>query len=200
MPACADLEAVRAQMLKTRPTRDPAWAAKMLHYVPDCPTVPDRAAYLVQRATGQIVLDLGCTGPISRQIEAAAKTYYGVDRAPGPWAQVVDLDRHPTRLERRADVTLIVASEFLEHLANPGRCLDVLAMLYPGTPLIVTVPNAGAYQVEDDCEVVNGDHVAWYSYTTLTTLLQRSGYTIDAMRWYHGHPHEAEGLIAEVHA
>jgi hypothetical protein len=52
--------------------------------------------------------------------------------------------------------------------------------------------------VKDGKEVVNDDHVCWYSYQTLQTLLKRYEIEIVNMRWYHGEPHKAEGLIAEV--
>ena len=175
--------------------RNPEWAAKMLHAVPDLPTVPDRAKYLVEKATGQVVLDLGCTGPISERIRAVATTYYGIDARPGAH-EVVDLDAQPDALPIHEDVTVIIASELLEHLANPGRFLASLRARYPDRPVYVTVPQAGAYQVENGThEVVNGEHVAWYSYTTLKTLVTRYGYTISQAAWYHGNPHKAEGII-----
>ena len=174
----------------------PDYTKKMLHSVPVWEVVKDRASYLAGQATGKAVLDIGCTGPLSAQIKAAAATYYGVDREAGSWT-VVDLDREPERLPTLT-VDLVICSEVLEHLANPGRFLDVLAARYPDTETIFTVPHAGAYTVYRGCEMVNKDHVAWYSPTTLSTLLTRSGYTITDGRWYNGQPHKCEGLI--VHA
>lgn len=171
-----------------------AYAAKMLHRVPDLPTVPDRMRYLVEKAKGKVVLDLGCAGIISQRIRAVTTRYYGVDKTEGDWHRV-DLDVAPQDLPVYADVDLIIASELLEHLANPGAFLTQLRAKYLATPVYITVPQAGGYQVRHDCEVVNRDHVAWYSYTTLKTLLGRYGYTIQEARWYHGSPHRAEGLI-----
>ena len=192
------LDAVRAA-LRERGPEAPEWQARMLHRVPDLPTVPDRKAYLVQKATGRDVLDLGCRGPIASAIRAVARTYYGVDRTPGAHVTaVVDLDATPTDLPI-LQVDCIIVSELLEHLANPGRCLTALRATYGEVETWITVPQAGCYQVRDGTyEVVNGEHVAYYSYTTLSTLLRRSGYTITLARWYHGPPHEAEGLIVQV--
>lgn len=189
---CATLDELRAKVFSRV---DPAYAAKYLHEVPDLPTVPNRAAYLADKAKGRNVLDLGCTGAISQGIRAASATYHGVDKDPGGDWTTVDLDRAPEQLPRFADVDLVIASELLEHLSNPGRCLDALRAAYPETPVYVTVPHAGAYQVRGSQENVNADHVAWYSYTTLATLLGRSRYRIAEARWYHGQPHTAEGLI-----
>jgi len=45
-----------------------AYAEKMFHPVPDLPVVADRARYLVEKAKGKIVLDVGCTGVIATRI------------------------------------------------------------------------------------------------------------------------------------
>ena len=175
-----------------------AYAEKMFHPVPDLPTVSDRARYLVEKAKGKIVLDIGCTGVIATRIQAVAVRYYGIDRAEGgDWAKV-DVDRLPGEMPTFPDVNLIIVSELLEHLANPGSFLEALHTKYPTVPLYVTVPHAGAYTVQGKCEVVNREHVAWYSYTTLKTLLGRYGYAIQEARWYNGEPHKAEGLIVLV--
>jgi len=176
----------------------PEYATKMFHPVPDLPTVKDRAGYLVAKATGRIVLDVGCVGQISANIKAVAKAYYGIDKANGNGWATVDVDHAPHEMPVYPDVDLIIASELLEHLANPGYFLAMLRDKYPGIPVYITVPCACGYQVRNDCEVVNKDHVAWYSYTTLNTLLTRYGYAIQEARWYNGQPHKAEGLIALV--
>ena len=173
---------------------DPAWAKKMLHPVPELPSVKDRVRYLVEKVTGKVVLDIGCTGPISAALKQAASRYYGVDRTTGDWV-VADMDVDPASLPVYEDVECVVVSELLEHLANPGWFLCAVRDKYPGRDVYLTVPNAGAYQVKGTDEVVNGDHVAWYSYTTLTTLLARCGFTVERVRWYNGPPHTAEGLI-----
>ena len=103
-----------------------AYAEKMFHPVPDLPTVSDRARYLVEKAKGKIVLDIGCTGVIATRIQAVAVRYYGIDRAEGgDWAKV-DVDRLPGEMPTFPDVNLIIVSELLEHLANPGSFLEAL--------------------------------------------------------------------------
>lgn len=177
---------------------DAEYARRMIHPVPDLPTVKDRKAWLVAKATGRIVLDIGCTGPISAEIRKASKVYYGVDRVPVEGCALVDLDHRPDLMPKHEDVELVIASEVLEHLANPGYFLMALREHYPGREILITVPNAGAYCTHDGAEVVNAEHVAWYSYTTLKTLLGRYGYAIAEARWYNGQPHKAEGLIVRA--
>lgn len=181
----------------------PEWAAKMLHFVPDLPLVKDRLAYLVEKARGRAVLDLGASGPLSQALHQVAAQYWAVDSPTlPPWATqgaVLDLDVAPDALPRYAAVDLVLAGEVLEHLANPGRCLAALAVAYPDRETWITVPSASAYQLLDGThEMVNGAHVAWYSYTTLSTLLTRYGYPVELARWYGGIPHQAEGLIVRT--
>ena len=190
---CESVAALRDR-LASGGHQGPAYADKMLHSVPDLPTVKDRAAFLVEKAKGRVVLDIGCSGVISAAIRAVAKSYYGIDRVEGPNVVAVDLDEAPHTMPVYP-VEVIIASELLEHLSNPGRFLAALREKYPGITVYFTVPQAGGYQVRNDCEVVNRDHVAWYSYTTLSTLLTRYGYAVTLARWYNGEPHRAEGLI-----
>jgi predicted TPR repeat methyltransferase len=172
-----------------------SWADKMLHDVPNIPVVKNRAAYLLEKAKGKVVLDIGCTGVLSQAIKGVAKKYYGIDKAPEA-THVVNLDED--QMPVLEDVELIIASEVLEHLSNPGNFLAGLKQAYPGKTCFITVPNAGSYTVKDGKEVVNDDHVCWYSYQTLQTLLKRYAIEIVNMRWYNGEPHKAEGLIAEI--
>ena len=172
----------------------PAYRDKMLHTVPDWPIVKERGPYLAEKAKGKVVLDIGCTRPLAAGIRQVAATYYGVDKQAGDWA-VVNLDTDPGQLPVYEGVELVIVSEVLEHLSNPGNFLAVLGNRYKGIDTYFTVPNAGAYTVYEGCEMVNKDHVAWYSYTTLCTLLERYGYKLIKCRWYNGQPHKAEGLI-----
>jgi hypothetical protein len=66
-------------------------------------------------------------------------------------------------------------------------------------PVILTTPNArsiAGYKWGDrGTECVNKDHVAWYSYHTLKTLIERHGFELRFWGWYNGEPYTAEGLI-----
>jgi hypothetical protein len=174
---------------------DQNYAQRMIHEVPALPVVKDRATWLAQKTAGKVVLDIGCTGPISESIKKGARTYYGVDCVAVPGCEVLDIDHRPDQLPKYDDVELIVVAEVLEHLANPGYFLLALSEKYPSRELCITVPHAGGYSTYNGSEVVNAEHVAWYSYTTVKTLLKRYGYAIKEAAWYNGQPHKAEGLL-----
>jgi len=174
---------------------DPVYAAKMLQPIPDMPTVKDRKRYLVEKSRDKIVLDIGCTGPISKLIKQFAKKYYGIDKTSAENIEAVELDHRPDLMPKYEDVEVIICAETLEHLSNPGYFLLALKDKYPGKTIYITVPNAGSYQVTDDCEVINKEHVCWYSYSTIKSLLTRYDFNIIESRWYNGPEYKAEGLI-----
>jgi SAM-dependent methyltransferase len=197
VPQFKSIAALR-EAIVARGRGDPAWAQKMLHKVPELPTVKNRGAYLAAKAKGRTVLDIGCTGPISAEIRKHAKRYYGIDRVAADGVEAVELDSRPDLMPAHDDVDLVIAAEVLEHLANPGYFLLALKARYPGRECYISVPNAGAFVMRGDCEVVNAEHVCWYSYQTLRALLERHDIKITAVRWYNGGPFTAEGLIAMV--
>lgn len=96
---------------------------------------------------------------------------------------VCELDRITPLQGKTFDV--IVASEVVEHLQNPGFFLNsVKALMTPGkTDLIVTVPNAFRLDtliwLMRGVEYVHPDHNYWFSYYTLTNLLRKNGFRIE---------------------
>lgn len=177
------------------PHKTPEYVDKMLHKIPYAPVV-DRARYILKKCKDRDVLNLGsASGQLHQAIKTVAKSVLGVDREPADIQ--CDLDREPERLLGINSIELIVAGEIFEHLANPGRLLEVLRTLK--RPLLITVPNAlsrVAYGHALRCyENVNADHVSWYSHTTLKTLVTRYGFRVSEFYWYEGKPVIAEGLI-----
>ena len=181
--------------IKAFPKMEPEYVAKMMHWVPEGKVV-NRVLYILERCKGKRVLNLGsASGELHKAIVAVAQSVIGVDKDE-PADLIVDLDRQPYAIGQPA-VDVIVAGEILEHLANPGSLLKALRILK--RPLIITAPNAAAtglgYFMSRGYENVNPDHVAWYSYHTLKTLLGRYQFEIEDFAWYHGKPRLAEGLI-----
>jgi hypothetical protein len=103
-------------------------------------------------------------------------------------------------LEKLAEVPLsetfdvIVAGEMIEHLNNTGLFLTgIQRFMTPETRLILTTINAycglrflqyglrgkGGLQ-----EPVHPDHVAYFSYSTLSVLVERHGLTVDSFLFY----------------
>jgi 2-polyprenyl-3-methyl-5-hydroxy-6-metoxy-1,4-benzoquinol methylase len=162
--------------------------------------VVDRAGLILDLVRGKSVLDVGASGPMAAKIREVATAYVGLDRTASDGVQAFDLDDvRQLTLPQVDGVTVVVCGEVLEHLANPGHFLTRLARQYPGVPVVVSVPNAfteaGRQHMLKGIENINLDHVAWYSYHTLRTLLTRCGYRIASFVWYHGQPHTAEGLV-----
>lgn len=197
------IEDLRSQ-LGSAPPKDPAYAAKMLHDVPESKVI-NREQFILERVTGKRVLEFGASGPMHDAIVKVAKETRGVDREDGPGVIGFNLDHVgfqflPDMAGGKPDV--IVCGEVIEHLSNPGWFLERLKQQFPGIPVIITVPNAfaqaGRKSILTGVENVNTDHVAWYSYKTLKTLLERAGYAIQEFYWYRGVPFLAEGLVVVV--
>jgi SAM-dependent methyltransferase len=103
-------------------------------------------------------------------------------------------------LEKLEDVALsetfdvIVAGEMIEHLNNPGLFLTgIQRFMTPDSRLLLTTINAycgmrflwyGLRGKRGIQEPVHPDHVAYYSYSTLSVLLQRHALTIDSFLFY----------------
>lgn len=188
--------------LKEMGSHSAEYWAKQVHSVAKS-SVVDRTDFLVKLCTGKTILHVGCTGPLDIALRAASTRCYGIDLEPStrPDYQAVDLDHlWDTPLTPQPGVEVIVCGEVLEHLSNPGHFLDALRLTYPSVPLVITVPNAfceagQSWLLKRGRENVHRDHVAYYSVTTLTTLLKRHGYRVTKHYWYGGKPYVSEGLI-----
>ncbi len=216
----ATLDELRSQLgaaPKTPATE--AYAAKQIHQVPDVEVV-DRTVFLVQKVAGKKVLEFGASGPMHDGIVKAASSVFGVDRQAAPGVKAFDLDAiiafgskvgpplpgqvwNTTTMQfDPLPFDIIICGELLEHLSNPGWFLARVKLQYPGVPMVITVPNAyssaGSRAIAKGIENVNRDHVAWYSWHTLKTLVERHGFTIQEFCWYHGEPRTSEGLIMVV--
>ncbi len=173
------------------------WVDKMVHRVPAAP-VFNRAEYLVKAARNKVILDIGASGPMAEALREAAKVYHAADIMPNDIKNFhqIDLDK-ANELPVVPKLEIIIAGEIIEHLSNAGHFLD---LLYPcGAQVVLTTPNAfssgSAGYLKRGIEAVNGEHVAWYSYHTLKTLVERHGFNILLWAWYNGEPLTAEGLI-----
>ena len=202
----ATLDALRESLARPGKVRSPEYVSKMMHAVPEADVV-DRETFILDRCRGKVVLDVGASGRMHERIVEVADSCYGIDR-PGTSDVTgvvgIDLDdvNEPLPLFV-TDADIVVCGEVLEHLGNPGHFLDRLRDKCPNTPVIITVPNAfsaaGQRHMEDRIENVNIDHVSWYSWRTMKTLLERCKYTVEEFHWYGGEPYTAEGLIFLVH-
>ena len=188
-----------------------AYREKQLHVIPDLPVV-NRQEFILTRVKGKVVLDIGASGPMHEAIVGVSAKCYGIDRPNPTEVRIlqekdmgvtgIDLDKETGWVPKFGGVELIVCGEVIEHLGNPQSFLQRLRAVYKDVPVIITVPNAfstgGVNSLNRGIENVNSDHVAYYSYTTLTRLVTRVGYKVCEAYWYNGQPKFAEGLIFVV--
>lgn len=193
-----------AAIFARRNAQDAEIKATMLHEVPEVATMT-RERFILERCAGKRVLNIGSAGTdargrVHRRIREVASELWGVDREGADFN--LDLDDLATALAiDLPDVDLIVCGEVLEHLANPGYFLRWLH--WRETSILITVPNAYSQNAREwnekrQTECVNVDHVCWYSWRTLKTLVERYGYTVAEWYWYGGQPRTAEGLVFVV--
>jgi len=84
---------------------------------------------------------------------------------------------------------IVVASELIEHLNNPGIFLASLrSLLHPSSTFVVSVPNGVAFRRGINSilkrETVHQDHNCYFSKKTITGLLQRNGFEIINIKGY----------------
>jgi 2-polyprenyl-3-methyl-5-hydroxy-6-metoxy-1,4-benzoquinol methylase len=171
----------------------------------------DRYRFIIERCQDARVLHIGCAdAPYHREslmkqiwlhddLVAVADTCVGLDideaavdhlrrERPNLDFVVGDVNKLLTLFqEERFDV--VVLSEVLEHLEEPGRALRSIAtVLRPRGRLIITVPNGLAIRRGLTSlvghETIHPDHVAWYSKKAIVQLLERTGWSIDEIRGY----------------
>jgi SAM-dependent methyltransferase len=184
-----------------------------VHRVPDARLV-DRTRFVTNYVAGRSVVDLGFVDQsrmISKQslgtwlhasVTHAARDAVGIDSDPegvelarelGYHAYVADCEDQGALAELGLDpADVVVAGEIIEHLDQPGRFLEAVKVLVndQGT-LLITTPNACSMTNFVSGllrrELVNPDHVGWYSWHTLQTLLGRHGWALRNV-YYYGFP------------
>lgn len=178
----------------------------------DIEVVIGRKDFVLERCRGKRVLHLGCVdeGLTSERLQAGillhtqllsvAKEVYGVDiseeglrllqEAGIPnlvLGNVEHLDRISELRGKKFDI--ILATELIEHLNNPGLFLQsAKSLFHENTIMIITTPNAyritGFGYILKGLECVHPDHNYWFTWSTLTSLLSKNGYQVIDARLY----------------
>ena len=185
--------------------------------LPKVPVLFGRMELILERCKGKRVLHLGCVdagllherlrcGELMHQkLAEVSSELWGIDINADDISLLRDrgfnnlivgdichLDQIEIIWEKTFDV--IVASEVMEHLQNPGLFLNgVRGLMVPGkTELIITVPNAfridTLIQLLHRVEYVHPDHHYWFSYHTITSLVQENGFGIEKVYVYSFQP------------
>ena len=180
--------------------------------VPKVQSVVGRMDFVLEKCKGKKVLHLGCVdeGLTAERINTknllhfklidVATEVWGVDiskeglkllEANGAdnlvWGDIEQIDKiHEIKGH---DFDVILLTEVLEHLNNPGLFLQGVKNLFHfNTIMIITVPNGlrltGLLRQMQGYELVHPDHNYWFSYKTIRTLMEKNGYDINEMLTY----------------
>lgn len=177
-------------------------------------TAVDRIEYLTALAAGRSVIHVGFAGETRGTIDDLRDNPVWLHgRLAKVTSRLVGLDLDAEGVERaraagfeahRADAAnagdlgalalepaeLVIAGEVIEHVERPGEFLDALHMLIvPGGRLAVTTPNAASLlnpvAAAARFELINPDHISFYSWYTLGNLMERHGWRIRRFVTYH---------------
>jgi hypothetical protein len=179
------------------------------HYIP---IYLGRQDFVVAYAAGKVVLHLGCVDQgmaeqklrrgqyLHSRLQTVCAGLWGVDiddpgiswmKAQG-WqnlfsGNIEDLDKSSDLLSQKFD--LLVLSEVIEHLDNPGRFLEAIRPFFQShTELLITTPNAASLanllSYLHGQETVHPDHNFWFSYHTLKNLLAKYSYRVVSTALY----------------
>ncbi len=171
-----------------------------------------RLEFVVNYAIDKNVLHLGCVDQgvtrnkfeqgnlLHENVYKVARSLWGVDNDEAginwmkgkgyPNLYTADLENLSNIREIFSqNYDLILITEVIEHLANPGRVLECLHDLFSdNTEMIITVPNSTSLtnllQMVAGKELVHPDHNYWFSFSTLNTLLHKHGYEIIKVALY----------------
>lgn len=176
----------------------------LVHKLPKARLV-DRIPFLCDQVRGRRVVHVGFADAGYREFHQAeeqwlhahlagpARELVGVDldadgveaaRTDGYEAYVADCcEPDQVRALELAPADVVVAGEIIEHLDNPGAFLDALHLLCASDGrLVITTPNAYGWvnpmAVLSGHEVNHPDHIAMYTWRTLSELLRRHGWEV----------------------
>jgi SAM-dependent methyltransferase len=175
-----------------------------------------RALLLAEARPGERVLDLGCgAGRFVGALAEAGADPVGVELAPaaleraravvpGADLRLVEPDGS-LPLEHRS-VDLVWASEVLEHVADLGQVLvEIRRVLRPGGRLLATVPFHGRVQgalialTRFDAHFDPlGQHLRFFTRTSLTAALEAGGFEDADVRAWGGIPLLRRSLVARA--
>lgn len=162
-----------------------------------------RDDYIAAICRGKRVLHVGCTdAPLTeakynngtllhQKLEKEAAELVGIDIDAASIARLQEKGVRNLHVADAAKIDeflnktgfspeVIVAGEVLEHLENPADFLrGIMKGMSGETELIISVPNAfwseGFIHILTGKEKVHPEHVAYYSYYTISQLLERVG-------------------------
>lgn len=174
-------------------------------------TAVEREKFLIKVAAGHSVTHVGFadTGMranaqrddrwIHSRLSAVASRLVGVDidAEEVKWARQQGYEAYQADCRDPADIArqqipladVVIVGDVIEHVDNVGSFLDGLhGLAGPAGSMIFSTPNA--FRLTNFAaalrgrEMVHPDHVAWYSWYTLTNVLERHGWRIQEFHTY----------------
>ena len=168
----------------------------------------DKDNFILSRCRGKRVLDVGCVNHTLAaahasdwrhgQISKVAQSVVGLDYEKDAvdqlnregWTVVcADAQNFDLRARFPDGFEVIVASEIIEHLVNPGGFLSSLARhLAPGGQIIVSTPHAYGFAFFLEVliwgeEKINDDHTLTFSRKNIEWLARKSGVVVREFHW-----------------
>lgn len=164
--------------------------------------IVNKAKLIVPLVKNKIVLDVGCIGDkespnnilgLHEELNKHAKKLVGADNNQKRLAQINDSKILFADAERLTEVIkdvnfeVIVASELIEHLNNPGNFLsECYKLLRPGGLLLLTTPNAfyflnSFYLLFKKDVPVWPEHTVLFDKKTITELLSRYNFKVEKL-------------------
>jgi 2-polyprenyl-3-methyl-5-hydroxy-6-metoxy-1,4-benzoquinol methylase len=158
----------------------------------------ERVGFMASHCRGKRVLDIGCLDEtalekrdteewLHRRIGAVARSVIGIDlsdRLPvegvvtGLNSRIMKGDGTNPDIAS-AEIDIIIAGEFIEHIPNPLDFLTTICTRYPGREMLLSTPNgtsfANALLGTIGREAQHRDHLMTSTYKTLNTLCLRAG-------------------------
>lgn len=173
------------------------------HVLPQANLVQARHPFIVDYCIGKKVLHIGCVDAglmeerykqnalLHQKLDKVATLLYGVDidRDGISFLQdkgfenlfFVDIsDESQCGVLYEVEFDVIILSEVIEHLSNPGLMLEsVKKLMNEKTALLVSVPNAfsttNILNMLKGIEYVHPDHNYYFSYVCLNNILRKLG-------------------------
>lgn len=178
-----------------------------------------RVPFILDRSKGKRVIHFGCTDHIDvihekiknntwlhgllsstcsdlAGIDINAEAIKVVKECGYDQVFLVDIEKEEVPEAIRAkEWDLMVMGEIVEHVPNPVEFLSHIRSKFKGVvkELMITVPNALSYMNFHhslrDVEVINSDHVYWFTPYTITKVVDLAGYKVRSIHLVdHGAP------------
>jgi SAM-dependent methyltransferase len=168
----------------------------------------ERIEAILQAASGANILNVGCVNHSIALTESEKGRWLQLRLSERfPKANVLGLDIDQENVERmraqgmnvevgdaqhltyHEQFDTIILGEIIEHLQNPGACLEgCRRALKPGGRIILSTPNIFCVMhmlmyFKNYDHAFNGEHVAWFCPQTLRTMVERCGLRIESFKF-----------------